>query len=437
MRLAKFLAHGGVASRRIAEKLVAAGRVTVGGEVVTDPARDVGERETCGSTAAWSRVRRARSGRSTSRPASSRPPRSRARGRRWSAWSRAKRRLYPVGRLDADSTGLLLLTNDGELANRLTHPRYEVPKAYRVQLRRAPATPTCAASPRASSSRTARPRRRGVRRLGEREIEIVLREGRNRQVRRMAEAIGNRVDSLRRVRFGPIELGDLGEGNARRLDGTRSRALAPAARSTVEAAETLSHAGFGKMGCGRSRLFAVRGAVQAEANDAGCDPRRDLGADARAARRNELERRRRWSAASSRRPRTSTPSSRPSPRARIGLDSVPLLCGREIPVPGSMERVIRVHGPLLRAGGHEPRRTSTSARPRSCAPTSTRHNRAAMSRHLRREARPHPGLPGRRADRAGAGGDRRRRDRPARLERVAVPAAPEGDRGDRARRRAR
>ena len=106
---------------------------------------------------------------------------------------RSEARLYPVGRLDADSTGLLLLTNDGELANRLTHPRYEVPKAYRVELRRPPSErgPAQAGSA-GSSSTTARPRRREVRRLGEREIEIVLREGRNRQVRRMVEAVGNR-----------------------------------------------------------------------------------------------------------------------------------------------------------------------------------------------------------------------------------------------------
>jgi 23S rRNA pseudouridine2605 synthase len=126
-------------------------------------------------------------------------------------------RLYPVGRLDADSTGLLLLTNDGELANRLTHPRYGVAKAYRARLRRPP------------SDRDLGRLRQGVElddgptapaevvRSGEREIEIVLREGRNRQVRRMLEAVGNEVVALRRVRFGPLELGDLKAGEARRL----------------------------------------------------------------------------------------------------------------------------------------------------------------------------------------------------------------------------
>lgn len=126
-------------------------------------------------------------------------------------------RLYPVGRLDADSTGLLLLSNDGELANRLTHPRYEVAKTYRVELRRPPSEGDLrrlAAGVELNDGPTAPAE---VRRLAERELEIVLREGRNRQVRRMAEAIGNEVLSLRRVRFGPIALGDLPEGGARRL----------------------------------------------------------------------------------------------------------------------------------------------------------------------------------------------------------------------------
>ena len=111
-------------------------------------------------------------------------------------------RLYPVGRLDADSTGLLLLTNDGELANRLTHPRYEVAKTYRAQLRRAAERPRpragCASGVELEDGPTAPAE---VERLGEREIEIVLREGRNRQVRRMVEAVGNRG---RRAAAGPL-----------------------------------------------------------------------------------------------------------------------------------------------------------------------------------------------------------------------------------------
>ena len=127
-------------------------------------------------------------------------------------------RLYPVGRLDADSTGLILLTNDGELANRLTHPRYEVPRTYRVTLARRPddADLRCLRDGVSLEDGPTLPAK--VARRGPREIEVTLREGRNRQVRRMAEAVGNRVVSLRRIGFGSLRLGRLPVGEARRLD---------------------------------------------------------------------------------------------------------------------------------------------------------------------------------------------------------------------------
>ena len=217
MRLAKYLAHCGVASRRSAERVIAAGRVTVNAEPVTDPARDVDERSEVkvdGKPVApeprevWA----------VNKPAGVTST-ARAPGHRRAVVELvdSAARLYPVGRLDADSTGLILLTNDGELANRLTHPRYGVPRTYRVRLARR------------ASERDMRRLREGVelddgrtsaarvRRLGPRELELTIREGRNRQVRRMAEAIGNRVGSLVRVGFGRLRLGRLREGEARRL----------------------------------------------------------------------------------------------------------------------------------------------------------------------------------------------------------------------------
>lgn len=220
MRLAKFLAHGGVASRRQAEKIVAAGRVTVDGEVVTDPARDVGEGDDVrvdGSPVGAE----AREVWMVNKPAgvvsTAREP-----GGRVAVVELvdSAARLYPVGRLDADSTGLLLLTNDGELANRLTHPSYEVPKAYRAQLRRPPSDRDLERLRRGVELEDGQTAPAEVTRLGEREVEIVLHEGRNRQVRRIAEAVGNEVVALRRVRFGPLGLGDLQEGAARRLSDT-------------------------------------------------------------------------------------------------------------------------------------------------------------------------------------------------------------------------
>ncbi|HEY6732164.1 MAG TPA: pseudouridine synthase [Solirubrobacterales bacterium] len=217
MRLAKFLAHGGVASRRKAEEIIAKGLVTVGGEVVTDPARDVDEGDDVrvnGSPVAsearevWA-VNKPAGVVSTAREPGSRPA--------VVELVETDARLYPVGRLDADSNGLLLLTNDGELANHLTHPRYEVPKTYRARLR-APIRDRDLGRLRKGIELEDGPTAPAeVRRLGEREIEIVLREGRNRQVRRMLEAVGNEVVALTRTRFGPLALGRLAEGRARRL----------------------------------------------------------------------------------------------------------------------------------------------------------------------------------------------------------------------------
>src|SRR5262249_40117072 len=113
-------------------------------------------------------------------------------------------RLYPVGRLDADSTGLLLLTNDGALANRLTHPRYEVAKTYLARLARPAGERELAQLREGVELEDGPTAPTEVRALGAREIELVLREGRNRQVRRMVEAVGNRVLGLRRIAFGPL-----------------------------------------------------------------------------------------------------------------------------------------------------------------------------------------------------------------------------------------
>jgi 23S rRNA pseudouridine2605 synthase len=206
-----------VASRRAAEKLIAAGRVTIAGEVVSDPARDVG----AGSDVAFDGkpvLPEAHETWALNKPlnvtSTAREP-----GRRRAVTDliRSQRRLYPVGRLDADSTGLILLTNDGELANVLTHPRYGVPKTYRVGLRgplgereieRLRGGVKLEDGPTAPAE---------VRKTGPREIEITIREGRNRQVRRMLQRVGNDVAGLERVRFGSLALGTLRAGESRQL----------------------------------------------------------------------------------------------------------------------------------------------------------------------------------------------------------------------------
>ncbi len=130
MRLGKYLAHAGVASRRGAEDVVRAGRVTVGGHTVTDPARDVGEDSDVRVDGRPVAPESTLLVYALHKPAGVVSTAKDTHGRRTVVdLVRAPRgtRLYPVGRLDADTTGLLLLTNDGDLANHLTHPRHEVP----------------------------------------------------------------------------------------------------------------------------------------------------------------------------------------------------------------------------------------------------------------------------------------------------------------------
>jgi 23S rRNA pseudouridine2605 synthase len=237
MRLAKYLAHCGLDSRRGAEKLISHGVVTVGGERVIDPARDVDADsgvEVNGVPVlpepheVWALNKPLHVTSTAHEP-----------GRRRAVTDlvASERRLYPVGRLDADSTGLILLTNDGELANRLTHPRYGVPKTYRALLRGRISDPEIErleSGVKLDDGRTAPAK---VRRLGPSEIEITITEGRNRQVRRMVQRVGNEVKELRRVGFASLTLGDLPIGQARQLSRSEIKRLWKDAGPMVAAGE--------------------------------------------------------------------------------------------------------------------------------------------------------------------------------------------------------
>ena len=128
-----------------------------------------------------------------------------------------RRRVYPVGRLDMDSDGLLLLTDDGALAHRLTHPRHEIPKIYRVTT----ATPVteeqraALGAPMELDGYRLQPI--GIRSCGDTLLELTLYEGRNRQIRRMCEQVGIRVTRLSRIAIGSISMGDLPIGRWRHL----------------------------------------------------------------------------------------------------------------------------------------------------------------------------------------------------------------------------
>jgi 23S rRNA pseudouridine2605 synthase len=234
VRLAKFLAHAGVASRRAAERLVAEGRVTVAGEVVTDSARDVDKssgvaldgQQVAPEPHEVHALNKPAGVVSTARDTHGRPT--------VVDLVRSRRRLYPVGRLDADTTGLILLTNDGELAEHLTHPRYGVDKVYRAKVQPARVSRRALDALRdgveLDDGRTAPAR---VRQPRPGMLEITIREGRKRQVRRMCEAVGHRVVELERVAFGPLGLRGLEPGRSRRLNRTEVERLRRAARITA------------------------------------------------------------------------------------------------------------------------------------------------------------------------------------------------------------
>jgi 23S rRNA pseudouridine2605 synthase len=231
VRLAKFLAHAGVASRRAAERLIADGRVTVAGEVVTDPARDVDAK--AGVAVDGRPVEpEPREVHALNKPAGVVSTARDTHGRPTVvSLVRSRRRLYPVGRLDADSTGLILLTNDGELAELLMHPRHGVEKVYRVKVRPGRISPRALEALRngveLEDGRTAPARARQV---APGVLEIAIREGRKRQVRRMCEAVGHRVVELERVAFGPLGLRGLEPGRSRRLKAAEVERLRRAAR---------------------------------------------------------------------------------------------------------------------------------------------------------------------------------------------------------------
>jgi 23S rRNA pseudouridine2605 synthase len=220
MRLAKFLATSGVASRRAAEEIIRAGRVTVAGEVVRDPARDVdgGSRVAVDGDPVGGKplelvvyaLNKPAGVVSTSIDPQRRPT--------VVSLIDSPRRLYPVGRLDADTTGLILLTNDGDLAYRLTHPSFGVEKTYRAVVGGGPVREESLRALRSGvkldDGMTAPAR---VSRIKPNTVEITIHEGRKRQVKRMCEHVGHRVISLQRVRFGPLQLGELKLGASRRL----------------------------------------------------------------------------------------------------------------------------------------------------------------------------------------------------------------------------
>lgn len=230
-RLQKVIARAGIASRRRAEELIASGRVRVNGQVVTelgvrvDPATD--RVEVDGRPVVFPRLVYLMLHKPRGVVTTLRDPQGRATV--LDLVPGVPERLFPVGRLDYDSEGLLVLTNDGELAHRLMHPSFEVVKVYRVCVA---GKVTGAALKRLregvmlDDGMTAPAR---VQVLSRREdgtwLEIGIHEGRNRQVRRMAKAVGLSVRRLIRIAYGPLRLGNLPPGKFRFLKESAVAAL--------------------------------------------------------------------------------------------------------------------------------------------------------------------------------------------------------------------
>jgi 23S rRNA pseudouridine2605 synthase len=230
MRLNAYLARTGVASRRGADELIKTGRVRVNGvrgelNTFVEPGDvvDLDGRLLVPQQLAYVLLHKPAGVVTTARDPHGRPT--------VVGLVDHESRVVPVGRLDADTTGALLLTNDGELAHRLAHPRYEVEKVYEAEVKGEPsdqALAKLAAGVELDDGPTAPAR---VRRLGPSRIELSIHEGRKHQVKRMLEAVGHPVRSLHRNRYAGLTVADLEPGAWRELTGTEVAELQKLARA--------------------------------------------------------------------------------------------------------------------------------------------------------------------------------------------------------------
>ena len=251
-RLQKIISNAGVASRRVAEEMILAGRVAVNGEVQRNlgarAETDTDEVTVDGVPVIKGRYRYFM----VNKPAGFVTTASDEQGRETvlDLVPIGGIQLHPVGRLDMDSEGLLILTNDGHLTDLLTHPKYEVEKEYLIGIDRPPTDRDLQRLVRGVESDGERLRAASVKAAmappvvpGEEAPEagawlvIVLRQGRNREIRRMMEAVGRKVLFLRRVRIGPLHLGGLDSGAFRELTPEEVEALYAAGKQAEERSE--------------------------------------------------------------------------------------------------------------------------------------------------------------------------------------------------------
>jgi 23S rRNA pseudouridine2605 synthase len=216
MRLNAWLARAGVASRRGADELIKAGRVTVNGEpgqlntfVETHDRVELDGQPLAKQRVAYVLLNKPAGVVTTARDPQGRPT--------VVDLVDHPARVVPVGRLDADTTGVLLLTNDGELAHRLAHPRYEIDKVYVADVEGEPTDETLHALEAGITLEDGLTAPATARRLRPGRVELTIHEGRTHQVKRMLAAVGHPVTRLHRSRYGPLGAGSLAVGDSREL----------------------------------------------------------------------------------------------------------------------------------------------------------------------------------------------------------------------------
>ena len=249
VRLNKYLADRGIGARRKCDVLIAERRVSLNGRIVEEAGTKVeeGDRITVDGRPVGGKERHVYF--VINKPVGVITTLDDPEGRRSiREFLPRGARVYPVGRLDADTSGLLLLTNDGELAHRLMHPRYGVQKVYRVRLAREPRPDQLrrlTTGVRFDREQVSGPAR--VRRIDPGfdaiMIEVIIHEGRFRQVRRMCEAVGLEVTGLHRVGYGPLSLGPLARGMFRELSEDEVARLKAASARAGGSARPSRHSG--------------------------------------------------------------------------------------------------------------------------------------------------------------------------------------------------
>lgn len=219
MRLQKFLAQAGISSRRKAEELITNGKIKVNDKVVTELGVKVDENRD--EIKFQDKVIELESNKiyiALNKPTGYISSASGEQGKSIFNLIKIKERIYPVGRLDKDSSGLLILTNDGELANRLTHPRFESEKEYFIILDQDLRTEDI--NKLKKGMIIGGKKLQGVKTVSaqNKSARLILKEGINKQIRRMLGKLGYTVVRLKRIRIGKLELGDLKEGEYKNIE---------------------------------------------------------------------------------------------------------------------------------------------------------------------------------------------------------------------------